>query len=473
MKKVLSRMLTLLTVFVISFSLLVVPAGAADSSGFSFWSWISGTQFVDFLKGLGDGFSKYSPDVGKSAYSDYVTALPTPNINSAGLSDFYITGWDYTYSQSDFGSFSGRDDYLSLDGDLLSSLGGSHFAYVGVLSGPFTVPVSGQYTLSLSNLSCNCTAESSRPLWLWSLVDGSYTLVSSTSFLQVGATSRPVTFDLQSGVTYYLSAGSSSITERGWGLRVDNFPSYHVSLSCQICITGNFAADSSVDYSSSTRTGSLAGDLFYEGDNGEVVAAENATLFDETNNTVNNYQTGTTATASSWTYDYATRTYTITATDGSTYTIQYGDDHATEAVEDGSGTSTTYNYYYGSGSSVPGNPDDPSNPDDPGGSSGGTIWDKIGELFGTIADGALAVIKAAVGKILDGLIDLCEMINEKLESVVNSILGLFDQIPKLFSGFTAFLAAVFPFIPQEIQNVLLLAACLLALIAIINAIRRR
>jgi hypothetical protein len=216
-----------------------------------------------------------------------------------------------------------------------------------------------------------------------------------------------------------------------------------------------------------TRTGSLAGDLFYEGDNGTVVAAENATLFDETNNTVNNYQTGTTATASSWTYDYATRTYTITATDGSTYTIRYGDDHAMQTVKDSAGTSTTYNYYYGSGSS------DPGTPDDPGGKSGGSIWDKIGDLFGTIADGALTVIKAAVSKILDGLIDLCEMINKKLESVVNSILGLFDQIPKLFSGFTAFLAAVFPFIPVEIQNVLLLAVCLLALIAIINAIRRR
>jgi hypothetical protein len=233
---------------------------------------------------------------------------------------------------------------------------------------------------------------------------------------------------------------------------------------------GLTAAAGDVDITSETRTGSLAGDMYYEGNDRKQVAAENATLFDETNNTVNNYQTGTTATASSWTYDYATRTYTITATDGSTYKVQYGDDHATEDVKDSAGTSTTYNYYYGSGSSDPGKPDDPS---DPGGKSGGTIWDKIGDLFGTIADGALTVIKAAVGKILDGLIDLCEMINEKLESVVNSILGLFDQVPKLFSGFTAFLAAVFPFIPDEIQNVLLLAVCLLALIAIINAIRRR
>lgn len=223
--------------------------------------------------------------------------------------------------------------------------------------------------------------------------------------------------------------------------------------------------------SSKTRTGSLAGDLFYEGSDGKQVVAENATLFDETNNTVNNYQTGTTATASSWTYDYVTRTYTITATDGSTYTIVYGDDSAGVTLTDSANVTTVYNYYYGSGSSGSGGSGDSSSGSS--GSSGGTIWDKIGNLFGTIADGALTVIKAAVSKILDGLIDLCQMINDKLASVVNTVLGLFDQIPKLFTGFTAFLAAVFPFVPDEIKNVLLLAVCLLALFAVIHAVRRR
>jgi len=43
---------------------------------------------------------------------------------------------------------------------------------------------------------------------------------------------------------------------------------------------------------------------------------------------------------------------------------------------------------------------------DPGGDDKETIWDKIGKFFGTIGDGILGMIEAAVGKILDGLIAL-------------------------------------------------------------------
>ena len=221
------------------------------------------------------------------------------------------------------------------------------------------------------------------------------------------------------------------------------------------------AAAGTTNISTETRTGSLCGDYFYEGDNGTMVQAENIYLFDETNNTVNNPQTGTTATASSWTYDYATRTYTITATDGSTYTIVSGDDAAAVTIKDSGNISTTYNYYYGTASS--------------GGNTGGdteSIWDKLGNLFGSITDGFLEVLKSFLGKLLDGLTSLFDLINSKIGNIVNSILSLFDNVPKLFTGFTAFLTAVFPFLPQEFFDILILGAALAAVILIIKMLKR-
>lgn len=102
-----------------------------------------------------------------------------------------------------------------------------------------------------------------------------------------------------------------------------------------------------------------------------------------------------------------------------------------------------------------------------------SIWDKLGDFVGSIGGGFITLIEAALTKILDYLIALVDAINGKLESVVNSIFGLFDRVPQLFSGFTAFLAAVFPFIPQEFMDVMLLGLCLLVAAAIIRFFLKR
>ena len=142
-----------------------------------------------------------------------------------------------------------------------------------------------------------------------------------------------------------------------------------------------------------------------------MVQAENIYLFDETNNSVTNPATGTTATASSWTYDYATRTYTITATDGSTYTIVSGDDAAAVTIKDSGNISTTYNYYYGTttggGSS--------------GGDSGTSWWEKI---LNKLSDGILAVfdlVGTIIGSIIGGLADLVTSTVSSLKSLVESM----------------------------------------------------
>ena len=107
-----------------------------------------------------------------------------------------------------------------------------------------------------------------------------------------------------------------------------------------------------------------------------------------------------------------------------------------------------------------------------GDDGGESIWDKLGKLFGTLGSGLLELLGAVVGKLLDGLISLAELIAEKLVDVVNLVLGFFDEIPKLFTGFLAFLTAVFPFLPPEIMTLLTFGIAAIVFIGIVKAVRR-
>lgn len=109
---------------------------------------------------------------------------------------------------------------------------------------------------------------------------------------------------------------------------------------------------------------------------------------------------------------------------------------------------------------------------DPGGEEKETIWQKIGKLFGAIGDGIIGLIEAAVGKILDALISLVEQINEKLKTVVEAILSIFDELPAIFNGFLAFLTALFPFLPPELMTILTFGVLAIVFIGIIKAVRR-
>lgn len=109
---------------------------------------------------------------------------------------------------------------------------------------------------------------------------------------------------------------------------------------------------------------------------------------------------------------------------------------------------------------------------DPGGEEKETIWQKIGKLFGIIGDGVIGMIEAAVSKVLDGLISLAEMLMEKLKTVVETVLSIFDELPLLFGGFLDFLAAVFPFLPPELMTILTFGILAVVFIGIIKAVRR-
>ena len=115
-----------------------------------------------------------------------------------------------------------------------------------------------------------------------------------------------------------------------------------------------------------------------------------------------------------------------------------------------------------------------SGPPDGGGGEeeGGGFLDwlggKLGELLGAISDGVLSLIKTALGKILDGLISIVEMISDKLNTVVEAIFKVFDEIPGIFSGFTDFMSAVFAFVPPEIITIITFGILAVVLVAIIK-----
>lgn len=101
-----------------------------------------------------------------------------------------------------------------------------------------------------------------------------------------------------------------------------------------------------------------------------------------------------------------------------------------------------------------------------------SIWEKIGDFFGTIGGGFIDIINAIAGKLLDALIALAEMMMDKLKTVVETVLSIFDEVPALFGGFLDFLAAIFPFLPPEITTILTFGVIAITFIGILKAVRR-
>ena len=117
------------------------------------------------------------------------------------------------------------------------------------------------------------------------------------------------------------------------------------------------------------------------------------------------------------------------------------------------------------GSGAPGNSGDNS-------SGSGGVWDKLGNLLGSVAGGAVSLIGSALSTLLDALISLVNGLVERLSALVDSILGIFQTLPQLGGGFLTLLGSMFSFLPSEM--VMLLEFALIAVVAliIIKALRR-
>ena len=108
----------------------------------------------------------------------------------------------------------------------------------------------------------------------------------------------------------------------------------------------------------------------------------------------------------------------------------------------------------------------------PGSEEEKSIWEKLGDLIGSGFGGIIEIIEAILGKILDALTSLVNMITDKFKGIVESILSIFDELPALFGGFLDFLAAIFPFLPPEITSILTFGVIAITFIGILKAVRR-
>lgn len=108
----------------------------------------------------------------------------------------------------------------------------------------------------------------------------------------------------------------------------------------------------------------------------------------------------------------------------------------------------------------------------PGAEGDKSLWEQLGDLIGSGLGGILQLIEAVVGKFLDALTALVTMITDKLSTVVEAVLSIFEEVPAMFGGFLAFLTAMFPFLPPEIITLLTFGIAAVVFIGIIKALRR-
>ena len=114
-------------------------------------------------------------------------------------------------------------------------------------------------------------------------------------------------------------------------------------------------------------------------------------------------------------------------------------------------------------------------PSTPGGNSGSgeSIWDKLGNLVGSALGGIVSIIEGVVSKFLDALISLVGMLVDKLNVLVEGVMGIFEALPTIFSGFTGFLGATFAFLPEDLLMVLEFGFIAVIFVGLLTMIFRR
>lgn len=94
-------------------------------------------------------------------------------------------------------------------------------------------------------------------------------------------------------------------------------------------------------YNITTRPATITGDYGIMGENNELTKIDQQTIVNEGDHSVYNPVTGDTTSFDSWKFDYSTRTYTLDLGSGDSTTVTYGDEYVT--INEGG---TTYNVYY-------------------------------------------------------------------------------------------------------------------------------
>ena len=285
----------------------------------------------------GQTFTAYESDLQQS-YEAQVSELPADNINSQGLSNFYITGWAYVpvglyqtivSSESDYPCFSA----FSTSGPNVS---------VRCTSGLFSVPISGSYEIVFP----------ASEYFEESALSGRFECTISGGSLSSFNLGR-----IDSGLSRKIALVAGE--EYSIQYKVGIYPESKATadLAFYRCyrpyIAGvHIVSSGDISYNITSRPTSITGNYGIIGDNGQITQVEdNSTIVNETKNTFYNPATGATVPITNWSYDYSDRSYKVTLESGDTVTVTYGDENI--SIKEGD---TVYNIYYlvdGSGSETP------------------------------------------------------------------------------------------------------------------------
>ncbi len=474
-------------------------------------------------------------EVGKDTYQEQVDSLPAPGYNSDGsllipteiISHKFLRNSDWGYMNSVCSNHSvpfekygaSKATFLCDSNKVVASLlsGNTSFPSDGVeYYGKLVAPYDGFYQ-RIESLSYNAHL---------TFIDGT----SEDKQVNYIAASSPVYYT--SGSPVFDGRLFCSIIGRDlFCYECIGYPAYYKFIPAPSSDL-NFENQYNINSRPTAITG---GNYGIVGDNGQITTVTNHNqIINETNNTYYNPATGQTQAITDWTYNYDGRIYDITLDTGDKVSVEYGDQNITiteNNVVEGGTTVNNYTIYYiinGSGDTPSPTPGPTTCPHawaetsrtDPTCTAPGkavSVCSKCGqtktdplpalghdwELVRTVPteyDEAGTQTQAGYtlyectrckeqykdtdstgppgddppedGGLIDFLNGIIQALSDNLSGAVELVLRFFREIPKLFDGFTGFLAAVFPFLPDEIMLLLTFGMAALVFVGVIKAIRR-
>ena len=257
------------------------------------------------------------------AYTDYVSALPAQGYDSAGTLLWQPRWSDAVYGKGVFGSASQTFNFTtglsrkysdfarcSASGSCLKfsfSYQSLTNYYCDVLSAKFSCPISGYYR-RLDSVHWTCSVLKNPKSG--ETTDSRYSDSSNWSSEDTGSRSVGET------VSVFCPGSSFGHAVALKGGVVDVYtPVFSIVPADQPVITNNYYIN--------TRVNNFNGDYYDSVTNNYY---NNTTIVNETTNNYYDMTTNTTYVMQKWSYDYQSRTYFITLEDGTTVTVQFGDD---------------------------------------------------------------------------------------------------------------------------------------------------
>lgn len=317
----------------------------------------------------GGGFGGSDPDSWttsddmKNDYNDFVSTLPATGYDSAGkllwqprwIEDTKIWGV-HLYSPECNAVSSKNNGYLRSDQYAFTSVAGSQINikflkyanlwYFNTCSENggnfhvFSVPMDGTYKVVKSNLLTGTvltTASKFRTFNLcWKDTSSSIDSFAGGSLSLKGIWTQESSYDSPTSLAY--------ITE---GSLVLSTPVFEITpLSSDTPTINN-------TYNINTRVNNFQGNYYNNVTNNYY---NNTTIINETTNNYYDMTTNNYYTMSNWSYDYQSRTYFVTLEDGTTITVQFGDDCLTITNNN---VENSYQYVINNNTPSP-NPETPS-----------------------------------------------------------------------------------------------------------------